>query len=100
MPATLEAVTVFVQAGTLYAPGKASNAGGVATSGLEMSQNAQRLSWSADEVDARLRGIMVDIHGHCVRHGRRADGCVDYLAGANIAGFVKVAQAMRDQGVF
>ena len=100
MPATLEAVTVFVQAGTLYAPGKASNAGGVATSGLEMSQNAQRLSWSADEVDTRLRGIMVDIHEHCVRHGRRADGSVDYLAGANIAGFVKVAQAMRDQGVF
>lgn len=100
MPATLEAVAVFLQAGTLYAPGKASNAGGVATSGLEMSQNAQRLSWSAEEVDARLHAIMVDIHEHCVRHGRRADGHVDYLAGANIAGFVRVAQAMRDQGVF
>jgi glutamate dehydrogenase (NADP+) len=100
MPATLEAVAVFLQAGTLYAPGKASNAGGVATSGLEMSQNAQRLSWSAEEVDARLHAIMVDIHEHCVRHGRRADGHVDYVAGANIAGFVKVAQAIRDQGVF
>lgn len=100
MPATLEAVEVFLQAGTLYAPGKASNAGGVATSGLEMSQNAQRLSWSHAEVDKRLRDIMVDIHENCARHGRRSDGSVNYVDGANIAGFVKVADAMRAQGVY
>jgi glutamate dehydrogenase (NADP+) len=87
-------------AGTRYAPGKASNAGGVATSGLEMSQNAQRLSWSHTEVDKRLRDIMVDIHENCVRHGRRSDGSVNYVDGANIAGFVKVADAMRAQGVY
>ena len=99
MPATLEAVEVFLQAGTLYAPGKASNAGGVATSGLEMSQNSQRLSWSHAEVDKRLHDIMVGIHENCVRHGRRADGTVHYVDGANIAGFVKVADAMLAQGV-
>ena len=99
MPSTLEAVEVFARAGTLYAPGKASNAGGVATSGLEMTQNAMRLSWTRDEVDARLRAIMQDIHENCVRHGRRADGSVNYVDGANIAGFVKVADAMRAQGV-
>lgn len=100
MPSTLEAVDVFLKAGTLYAPGKASNAGGVATSGLEMSQNALRLSWSAGEVDERLHAIMKDIHNNCVRHGKRADGSINYVDGANIAGFVKVADAMRAQGVY
>ena len=99
MPATLEAVNVFLEAGTLYAPGKASNAGGVATSGLEMTQNAMRLSWPHAEVDERLHAIMKDIHLHCVRHGRRADGSINYVDGANIAGFVKVADAMLRQGV-
>jgi len=100
MPCTLEAVEVFQDAGTLYAPGKASNAGGVATSGLEMSQNASRLSWHHAEVDERLHAIMKDIHRNCVRHGRRDDGSVDYVAGANIAGFIKVADAMLAQGVY
>lgn len=99
MPSTLEAVDVFLGSGTLYAPGKASNAGGVATSGLEMSQNASRLSWTHAEVDARLHEIMKDIHANCVRHGTRADGSINYVDGANIAGFVKVADAMRAQGV-
>ena len=99
MPTTLDAVEVFQSAGVLYAPGKASNAGGVATSGLEMSQNAIRLSWTAQEVDKRLNDIMKNIHENCVRHGTRADGTVDYLAGANIAGFVKLADAMMAQGV-
>jgi len=99
MPCTLEAVEVFQHAGTLYAPGKASNAGGVATSGLEMSQNAQRIAWSAGEVDERLHAIMQDIHENCVRHGRRPDGTINYVDGANIAGFVKVADAMLAQGV-
>ena len=100
MPSTLEAVDVFLEAGTLYAPGKASNAGGVATSGLEMSQNALRLSWHHAEVDERLHAIMKDIHGNCVRHGRRKDGSVNYVDGANISGFVKVADAMLAQGVY
>lgn len=99
MPTTMEAIKVFENAGVLYAPGKASNAGGVATSGLEMSQNAMRLSWPRDEVDARLHGIMVGIHDACVRHGTRADGSVSYVDGANIAGFAKVADAMLAQGV-
>jgi len=100
MPSTLEAVQVFHQAGVLYAPGKASNAGGVATSGLEMSQNALRLSWTHAEVDTRLHAIMREIHGLCTRHGTRADGSVNYVQGANIAGFVKVADAMLAQGVY
>ena len=100
MPSTLGAVHVFQQAGVLYAPGKASNAGGVATSGLEMSQNAMRLSWTHAEVDERLHVIMKDIHGNCVRHGRRADGSVNYVDGANISAFVKVADAMLAQGVY
>ncbi|WP_024867641.1 NADP-specific glutamate dehydrogenase [Pseudoxanthomonas suwonensis] len=100
MPSTLEAVDVFLGSGTLYAPGKASNAGGVATSGLEMSQNAVRLSWHHAEVDERLHAIMKDIHGNCVRHGRRRDGSVNYVDGANISGFVKVADAMLAQGVY
>ena len=99
MPATIEAARAFEAAGVLYAPGKASNAGGVATSGLEMSQNALRLSWSAEEVDTRLHGIMRDIHQACVRHGKRPDGTVSYIDGANIAGFVKVADAMLAQGI-
>jgi len=99
MPTTMEAVKLFEQQGVLYAPGKASNAGGVATSGLEMSQNAMRLSWPREEVDARLHGIMVGIHEACVRHGQRADGSVSYVDGANVAGFVKVADAMLAQGV-
>lgn len=99
MPTTMDAVQRFEEAGVLYAPGKASNAGGVATSGLEMSQNAMRLSWPREEVDARLHSIMVGIHQACLQHGRRADGTVSYVDGANIAGFVKVADAMLAQGV-
>ncbi len=99
MPSTLEAVKVFEASDVLYAPGKASNAGGVAASGLEMSQNAMRLSWTREEVDARLLQIMQGIHAACVKHGQRTDGSVSYIAGANIAGFVKVADAMLAQGV-
>jgi len=99
MPTTLGAVDLFHAAGTLFAPGKASNAGGVATSGLEMSQNALRMSWQATDVDARLHEIMKSIHDNCVRYGGRPDGTVDYLAGANVAGFVKLADAMQAQGV-
>jgi len=99
MPTTMEAAQLFEEQGVLYAPGKASNAGGVATSGLEMSQNAMRLSWPREEVDQRLHSIMVGIHDACVAHGRRADGTVSYVNGANIAGFVKVADAMLAQGV-
>lgn len=100
MPSTLEAVDVFLKAGVLYAPGKASNAGGVATSGLEMSQNALRLSWRHAEVDDRLHQIMKEIHSNCVTHGKRADGTVNYVDGANIAGFVKISDAMNAQGVY
>ncbi|WP_395691216.1 NADP-specific glutamate dehydrogenase [Piscinibacter sp.] len=99
MPSTLAAVKVFEASEVLYAPGKASNAGGVATSGLEMSQNAMRLSWGREEVDARLHDIMRDIHEACLRHGKRADGRISYVDGANVAGFVKVAEAMLAQGV-
>jgi glutamate dehydrogenase (NADP+) len=99
MPSTPEAIEVFHEAKILFAPGKAANAGGVATSGLEMSQNAMKLSWSAEEVDARLHQIMKDIHQQCVINGKQADGYVDYVKGANIAGFIKVANAMVDQGV-
>lgn len=99
MPSTPEAIAAFQAANVLFAPGKASNAGGVATSGLEMSQNSLRLSWSAEEVDQRLHGIMVSIHEACVKYGTKSDGNVDYVKGANIAGFVKVADAMIDQGL-
>jgi len=99
MPSTAEAVDVFREAGVLYAPGKASNAGGVATSGLEMTQNAMRLSWTREEVDARLLEIMQGIHRACVEYGTHPNGRVDYVNGANIAGFVKVADAMQAQGV-
>ena len=99
MPTTPEAVIVFHKAKILFAPGKASNAGGVATSGLEMSQNSLRLSWTSEEVDERLKKIMLDIHASCVKYGKDASGYVDYVKGANIAGFVKVADAMLAQGV-
>jgi glutamate dehydrogenase (NADP+) len=100
MPSTLEAVEVFIKAGILYAPGKASNAGGVATSGLEMTQNAQRLPWVREEVDGRLKGIMHEIHRNCVQYGSGKDGFINYVDGANIAGFVKVADAMTQQGIY
>jgi glutamate dehydrogenase (NADP+) len=99
MPSTLEATKVFLDGKILFAPGKASNAGGVATSGLEMSQNSMRLRWSAEEVDEKLHRIMNDIHASCVEYGRGPDGVVNYVKGANIAGFLKVANAMLDQGV-
>lgn len=99
MPSTLEAVAVFHKARILFSPGKASNAGGVATSGLEMSQNSLRLSWTAEEVDKKLQSIMLNIHTSCVQYGAEADGYIDYVKGANIAGFVKVADAMLAQGV-
>ncbi len=99
MPSTPDAVEVFQHHKILYAPGKAANAGGVATSGLEMSQNALHLGWSAEEVEGRLHGIMKSIHSACVQHGKEADGTVNYVKGANIAGFVKVADAMVDQGI-
>ncbi|MGV3743446.1 MAG: NADP-specific glutamate dehydrogenase [Burkholderiaceae bacterium] len=99
MPSTIEAVKAFEAAGVLYAPGKASNAGGVATSGLEMSQNAMRLSWHRNEVDDRLLQIMKGIHAACLEYGKQPDGRVSYVDGANIAGFVKVADAMFAQGV-
>jgi glutamate dehydrogenase (NADP+) len=98
MPSTLEATNVFLAKKILFAPGKASNAGGVATSGLEMSQNSLRLSWSREEVDERLHNIMKSIHGACVKYGTDGDS-VNYVKGANIAGFVKVADSMLDQGV-
>jgi glutamate dehydrogenase (NADP+) len=99
MPSTPEAVAVFLKARILYGPGKAANAGGVATSGLEMSQNAMRLSWTSAEVDTRLHAIMQSIHHACVDHGRETDGFINYVKGANIAGFAKVAEAMLAQGV-
>ncbi len=99
MPSSAAAIKLFHEARVLFAPGKAANAGGVATSGLEMSQNAQRLSWSREEVDARLREIMTSIHATCVRFGQDGEGHVNYESGANIAGFVKVADAMLAQGV-
>lgn len=99
MPSTPEAIHEFTNAKILFAPGKASNAGGVATSGLEMSQNSLRISWSREEVDSRLKDIMEDIHDSCVQYGEQEDGSIDYIKGANIAGFVKVADAMLAQGV-
>jgi glutamate dehydrogenase (NADP+) len=99
MPSTPEAIHEFQKANILFAPGKASNAGGVATSGLEMSQNSLRLSWTREEVDEKLKKIMKDIHASCVKYGTKEDGSVDYITGANIAGFVKVADAMLAQGV-
>lgn len=99
MPSTPEAVHVFLESKIMYAPGKAANAGGVSVSGLEMTQNAIKLSWSKEEVDEKLKTIMADIHDACVKYGMDADGYVDYVKGANIAGFMKVAKAMMAQGV-
>ncbi len=99
MPSTPEAIEALQNAKILYAPGKASNAGGVSVSGLEMSQNSERLSWTAEEVDSRLKIIMADIHANCVKYGTEADGYINYEKGANVAGFMKVAKAMMAQGI-
>lgn len=99
MPCTPEAIEAFKAKGILFAPGKASNAGGVATSGLEMSQNSLRMQWSREEVDGKLHAIMKDIHASCQKYGATEGGYIDYVKGANIAGFVKVADAMMDQGL-
>lgn len=98
MPTNNEGVRIFQEAGVLFAPGKAANAGGVAVSGLEMSQNSIRVSWTAEELEERLRNIMSGIHAQCVKHGQVSGG-VDYVRGANIAGFIKVADAMIAYGV-
>ena len=99
MPSTNEAIQIFLKSKILYAPGKAANAGGVATSGLEMTQNSLRYNWSREEVDQKLREIMLNIHDSCIEHGKQKDGYINYVKGANIAGFVKVADAMLAQGV-
>ena len=99
MGCTPEAIDTFIESRVIYAPGKAVNAGGVATSGLEMSQNAMHISWSEAEVDERLHGIMKDIHTQCVKYGTQPDGYINYMKGANIAGFMKVANAMMGQGI-
>ena len=99
MPSTPEAIETFQQAKILYAPGKASNAGGVSVSGLEMTQNSERLSWTAKEVDDYLRRIMSDIHQNCIKYGTEHDGYINYVKGANVAGFMKVAKAMMAQGI-
>ena len=99
MPSTPEAIEEFLKAKILYAPGKAANAGGVSVSGLEMTQNSIKLSWTKEEVDARLKQIMFDIHTQCVKYGKQADGYVNYVKGANVAGFMKVAKAMMAQGI-
>lgn len=98
MGCTPEAIDTFIKSRVIYGPGKAVNAGGVATSGLEMTQNAMHLSWSSAEVDAKLHTIMSDIHEQCVKYGTEPDGYINYMKGANIAGFMKVAQAMLEQG--
>lgn len=99
MPSTPEAIKEFLNARILYAPGKAANAGGVSVSGLEMAQNSQKLSWSAEEVDAKLKDIMAEIHHQCELFGKEADGYINYVKGANVAGFMKVARAMMAQGI-
>ncbi|MEG1574199.1 MAG: glutamate dehydrogenase, partial [Bacteroidales bacterium] len=99
MPSTPEAVTEFLNAKILYAPGKAANAGGVSVSGLEMTQNSIKLSWSKEEVDEKLKSIMKDIHSQCIRYGKQEDGYINYVKGANVAGFMKVAKAMMSQGI-
>jgi glutamate dehydrogenase (NADP+) len=99
MPSTPEAIKEFLAARILYAPGKAANAGGVSVSGLEMAQNSQKLSWTAEEVDARLKGIMSEIHHQCELYGKEEDGYINYVKGANVAGFMKVARAMMAQGI-
>jgi glutamate dehydrogenase (NADP+) len=99
MPSTPSAVEVFHENKIMFGPGKAVNAGGVATSGLEMSQNAMKLNWPKEEVDERLHHIMKSIHETCVKHGTESNGYVNYVKGANVAGFLKVANAMLDQGI-
>ena len=99
MPTTPDAIALFQKNKMLYSPGKASNAGGVSTSGLEMSQNSMRLKWTAEEVDEKLHRIMSDIHAACVKYGTEEDGYINYVKGANIAGFIKVANAMCEQGL-
>jgi glutamate dehydrogenase (NADP+) len=99
MPSTPEAIEIFLENKILYGPGKAANAGGVSTSGLEQTQNAMKLNWTAEEVEEKLHLIMKSIHESCVKYGKEADGYVNYMKGANIAGFMKVANAMLDQGV-
>ena len=99
MPCTPEAISIIQKSRILFAPGKAANAGGVGTSGLEMSQNSMKLNWSRQEVDARLHEIMRNIHTQCVHNGKTSDGYVDYVKGANISGFLKVANAMLDTGI-
>ncbi len=99
MPSTPEAIEIFQAAKILYAPGKAANAGGVSVSGLEMTQNSERYSWSAEQVDEKLKWIMANIHENCVKYGTESDGYVNYVKGANIAGFMKVAKAMMSQGI-
>jgi len=99
MPSTPEAVEVFLENKIMFGPGKAVNAGGVATSGLEMSQNSMKINWPPEEVDAKLHHIMKSIHEACVKHGTDETGYINYVKGANIAGFLKVANAMMDQGV-
>jgi glutamate dehydrogenase (NADP+) len=98
MPCTPEAVEIFLEHKVLFGPGKAANAGGVATSGLEMSQNSMRYGWSREEVDAKLHDIMIQIHKTCVKYGQKGD-FINYVDGANIGGFVKVAEAMLAQGL-
>jgi glutamate dehydrogenase (NADP+) len=100
MPCTIEATNVLLSAGVAFGPGKAANAGGVAVSGLEQSQNALRMFWTREEVDGRLRAIMKRIHDKCVEYGHQSDGTVNYVVGANRAGFAKVADAMLANGVF
>jgi glutamate dehydrogenase (NADP+) len=99
MGCTAEAVTYLQSQKISFAPGKAANAGGVATSGLEMSQNSMKLAWTREEVDAKLNAIMNNIHENCVKYGTEKDGYINYVKGANIAGFIKVADSMIDQGV-
>ena len=99
MPSTREATDFFLENGMLFMPGKAANAGGVSVSGLEMSQNSQKLSWSEEEVDAKLQQIMTEIHNQCVKYGKEEDGYINYVKGANVAGFMKVARAMMAQGI-
>jgi glutamate dehydrogenase (NADP+) len=99
MPSTPDAVNTFIENKIMFGPGKAVNAGGVATSGLEMTQNSMKISWTAEEVDAKLHQIMTEIHNQCVKYGTQPDGYVNYVKGANIAGFLKVANAMLDQGI-
>jgi glutamate dehydrogenase/leucine dehydrogenase len=99
MPSTPAAIDVYLENKILYGPGKAANAGGVAVSGLEMAQNSMRYNWTREEVDAKLQAIMIDIHNNCIKYGKEEDGFIDYMKGANIAGFVKVADAMMAQGI-